>query len=252
MYSSETVRPAALDRAPPRRCVRRLLLAAALGFLCVPASSYAHHGRDFLLLQTADLPHGGQIYFVSRQDYVSEEEDEVEWEPTFLVGILDRLTFEAHGHVAREGDEPFTVESISPALHLRLSRHDAPWKIGVFAEYEISQVDDHDDRAEGRLSAVRNFAKGRFAANLVAEEEQADDASVEWGYVLGFRRAATGVLDWGLELEGSFEDGRGQELLLGLYHETSHRFTFNVGVGTGLGDNETDLSVRTALIWRAH
>ncbi len=72
---------------------------------------------------------------------------------------LDRLTFEVHGHVAKEGDESFTFESISPALHLRLSRADAPWKIGVFAEYEISQVDEHEDRAETRLSASRNFAR---------------------------------------------------------------------------------------------
>lgn len=252
MDLSESVCSPCASGAPRPRRATSWFLAAAACLLGAPSISYAHHGRDFLLLQTGELPHRGQLFLVSRQDYVTEEkEDGLEWEPAFLFGIADRLTFEAHAHVAKEGDESFTFESISPALHLRLSPAAAAWIVGLFAEYEISEVDEHEDRAEARLSLLRVFRKGRFAVNLIAEEEQEEGADLEWGYAVGWRRAASGAFSWGLELEGSFEEDRGEELLLGLYFEPSPRFTFNLGVGAGLGDNETDLSLRTALIWRA-
>lgn len=219
---------------------------AVLILLASPAS--AHHGRDFLLSQSAELPHPGDFFIVPRLDYVDAgEEGELEFEPALLWGGNDWIAFELHGHVGKVGGGSWEYESTAPAIHLRLTPEAARYRFGLSAEYELSHVDDHADNVEGRLVFARAFRRSLVAINLVANEEQDADAEWKWGYSAGFRRSMTEALAWGLEAQGSLEDSD-HEVLAGLYFEASHALTFNVGVGTGLGDSELDLSIRTALV----
>lgn len=220
---------------------------ALLLSLVSPAS--AHHGRDFLLSQSADLPHPGEFFIIPRLIYVDESEgDEFEFEPTFLLGGTDWIAFEVHGHVAKEGGESWEYESTAPAVHLRLTPAESNFRFGLTVEYEFSHDDHHADNVEGRLVVSKTFGKSLMALNVVAEKEQESGAELEWGYSVGFRRAATEALAWGSEAQGSFEESE-HEILVGLYFDASERLTLNVGVGTGLSDSEIDLSIRTALIW---
>lgn len=215
--------------------------------LASPAS--AHHGRDFLLSQSADLPHPGEFFISPRLDYVDGgEEDELEFEPTLLVGGTDWIAFEVHGHVAKEGSGSWEYESTAPAVHLKLTPAKSSYRLGLTLEYELSHDDHHADNVEGRLVISKTFRDSLIALNIVAEEEQESGAELEWGYSVGFRRAATEAMAWGLEAQGSLEESE-HEVLVGLYFDTSDRLTLNVGVGTGLSDSEIDLSIRTALIW---
>ena len=221
-----------------------------LFFLLAPGAAFAHHGRDFLLVQTAELPHKGEIYLVARQDYLDEgEEEEIELEPAVIFGLTGRLAFEVHSHVAREGDESFEYESTSPALHLRLSPLRSAWGLGLSAEYEIASGDE-EDHAEARLVLSRFVGGARVAFNLIAEEEQSSGAEVEWGYAVGFRARLGERSGWGLEARGGFESDAEAEALFGLYFEPSNRVTMQLGAGTALGDEGPDLSIRTALVFR--
>jgi hypothetical protein len=227
--------------------------ALAVGGLFVFAGmARAHHGRDFLLTQTAELPHAGQIFILSRQDWVDEgDESEIEWEPTFLFGVSGRFTVEVHSHVAREGSgESFEYESTAPALHLRLTPQDAAWGVALSAEYEIASLDDEADRAEAWLVASRRFGSSLVALNLGAEEEQEDEAEVEWGWAIGFRSPLSDKVDWGLEAAGGFEADSQREGLVGFFFEPGERWSLLVGAGTALGDEGPDLSVRTSFVWR--
>ncbi len=228
-----------------------MVALATLGFtLGLAAPAHAHHGRDFLLVQTAELPHGGDGYFIARQDYIETEKGhEIELEPTLFVGVTDRFALELHSHVAKEGDESFTYESTAPAFTVRLTPGHAEWGLGLSGEYEISHHDEHPDRAEGRLLASGRLGRGTLAVNLIAGREQESGADVEWAYAAGYRFPVSRRLAWGLEGEGGFQSGDTHELLLGIYAEPNARFTINAGVGTGVGGGESpDLTVRTAVV----
>lgn len=224
---------------------------AVTTFLAFANPAHGHHGRDFLLTQTAELPHAGQLFLLSRQDGVDEgDEEEIEFEPTLLYGVTNRFALEVHSHVAREGSESFEYESTSPALHVGLTSHDASWGLAASAEYEISSLGDHEDRAEARLIASRNFGSSLLAFNVIAEEEQEAEADVEWGWVVGYRRTASAAWSWGLEASGGFESDTEREGLVGLFFEPNDRWTLLLGAGTALGDDGPDVSIRTSLVWR--
>lgn len=239
----------------PRGALRAALrtVAATLFLLASPAvPARAHHGRDFLLAQTADLPHRRQLFLIARQDWNDEgEERELELEPTVLFGLVDRLTLELHAHIARPEGESFEHESTAPALHLRLTPPASAWGLALSAEYEVAQAEEDADRAEAALVLSRQQRALRWAVNLRAEEEQADEAEVEWGYAAGLRARVRQGVDWGLELAGGFSGDAEEEALVGLHFEPAERWTVQVGAGTGIGGEGPDWTLRTAVVWQA-
>lgn len=225
---------------------------ATLLTMTMPAPARAHHGRDFLLAQTADLPHAGQFFLVARQDRIDDgEEEEIEAEPTLLWGAMDRLMLELHAHVARPSGGSFDLEAVAPAVTWRLTPLANPWGLALSAEYEFSQSHEEADRVEARLALSRELATARWAFDLVTEEAQEDEADVEWGYAAGFRHRLRQGLDWGLEAAGGFESEAEDEALLGLYFDPAERWTVQLGAGTAISDEGPDLTLRTAVVWRA-
>ena len=268
--------------APRRRLAAFALTAIALA-VAVAAPARAHHGRDFLLAETAEIPHPAQGWAIARQDYVEQDDGsgELELEPSVLFGISRWLAFEVHGHAGRADGESVEYESTAPALHLRFARPDASWAVGLSGEYEFSHKSESPDSAAGILS-VSGLTRGtQWALNLTAAEQQESGADTEWGYALGVRHALTERLHWGLEARGTLEGTNGEgpeddhhdeepvepehdhtaesghghgelvghEVLAGLYFEASERLSLNLGLGTGV-DGGPDLTVRTALVWR--
>jgi hypothetical protein len=259
----------------PEGCFRRLwtLVAGVVVLVSLAAGPVqAHHGRDFLLSQTAELPHPGQLFLIPRQDYVEADEGEIEFEPTLLFGATERLALEVHGHVAKEGGGDFEYESTAPAFHLLLTTPHASWGLALSGEYEFSHVggeeahaeepeehgtDESDepahegvDRAEARLVFSIRRADRLVALNLIASEAQTSGADVEWAYSAGFRSDLREGVAWGIEAQGDLESDAAHEALVGLYFEPSQRWTVNAGVGTGIGDDAPDLTVRTAVVFR--
>lgn len=223
-------------------------LVCAMG--CGAPSAYAHHGRDFLFSQTADLPHSGEFYLLPRQDFIDGGDvEEIEFEPTILFGAVDWLALEVHAHIAKEGGDPLEHESTAGALHFRVTPPESRSRVGISAEYEFSNMAALKDRIELRLAASRTFSRSMLAFNVVADEERQDQEGAEWGYSVGFRMEISGRAAWGLEAQGILEEPE-HEVLVGLYFDPTSRFTVNVGAGAGLGDSEVDFSVRTALVWR--
>ena len=211
----------------------------------------AHHGRDFLLAQSASLPHSGELYFLPRADYIDRgEEDETEVEPSLLYGFTPRFAGELHVHVAREGNEDFEVESTAPALHFRFTDPKSPWGLGLSLEYEFSHHSEHPDVAEAALILSRDGAGTKLAFNILAEEEQESGSEVEWAYSFAVRRPVTSAFDLGVELLGDLEEPGDGEALLGIYLEPGSHITLNLGVGTGYGNAEIDLTVRVAMVFR--
>jgi hypothetical protein len=224
----------------------RIFTAILAAFACIN-TIYAHHGRDFLFLETAHLPEFGGLYGISRQDFVREDIDEFEFEPGLIYGAFDWLALEVHGHVEKVSGESFNYESTAPALHLRFTPRNSALALGASVEYEFAREGDDEDKIE--ISGVSAFEKEDWIIGFNLNYEKIIGEDEEWGYAAGVRRVIGDVLSIGVEVIGSFEDEESGEVLCGLYGDLSDRLTINAGIGTGF-NSEVDLTVRTALIWR--
>lgn len=224
------------------------MLAMCAMVACLsPGAAYAHHGLDFVTVQTAHLPRQGTGYAIARLDYISEELDEMEFEPALLFGATDWLAVELHAHYEKLEGESSNYESVAPALHFRLTPREQQLSLGVSVEYEIVDDSAEDDVVE--LTAILGYktAGWTFAANVM--NQKASSSSGEWGYAAGARHSFRQNHGFGLELTGSFEKDGSSELLVGYYGELSERFSINAGVGTGIDDGP-NWSARTAFIWQ--
>ena len=235
--------------APPclryvKPLMRGSLIVATTSAIAPPA--LAHHGIDFLVVQTAHLPERGTGYAMLRQDYLSEEQDVLELEPAVLFGATDWASVELHAHVEKPEGESADYESLSPAVQLRFTPRDQPLAVGLSAEYEVAQESDHEDALEMALLVSHESSKLIAAANILYERHQGEPS--EWGYAGGVRYAFGSKHGAGVELTGSFESGDSSEVMVGYYGTFSPTFTFNAGLG-GRVDGDEQV-VRTAFIWR--
>jgi len=229
------------------------LLALAAGFLS--PSLQAHHGLDFLDVQTSRILEQNDLYFAVRSDFIEEEhegETEREWEfePTLIYGVTDWLSAELHAHFEDErgdGESP-EHESTAPAVNIRFTPRDAALTLGLYLEYEIAAEDDDRDEAIYSLNFSYEAEHALFAANLGYEDEQGDGESGFHTYALGARTGGHAHA-WGVELQG-IESVGFQEAALGYYGEFTERFSFNAAVGFGINDSDTDYTVKTALIFK--
>lgn len=220
------------------------LIAAAI---FAPTLARAHHGLDFLLVQTAHLPERDTGYALARTDFISEAHDEVELEPAVLYGATDWMALELHAHYEKAEGESARYESVAPAVHLRFTPRAQAVAVGLSAEYEFAHDSAEDDAVE--LVGVVGYETATWMATANLLYERPAGSSGELSYAAGVRRGFTQRHALGLEVLGSLESNGSSEALLGYYGTLSESFSINVGVGTGI-DEGPDWAARTAFIWR--
>lgn len=223
-----------------------VLMAFVLGGLS--NTVWADHGRDFLLVQTARLGEAGNIIGIARQDYErANGSGGYAFEPLLSWTARDWLSLEISGDAEKEQGESFNYEATVPGLRLRFSPKGQPLVLGMAARYDIAADDEGTDAL--KLSGLGSYERGGwlFGANLQYEKPQ--DAEREWGYAAGVKRELRHHLGVGLEVAGTFEDRRGGEAVAGVFWEPMHDLQINAGIGTGF-NNDVDLTVKSALIWR--
>ncbi len=227
--------------------LNRFLVAYVIIATLMPVAASAHHGLDFVSVQTARLPEQGAGYAIGRFDYISEEVNEMEFEPALLYGATDWLTVELHAHFEKESGESAKYESLAPALHFRLTPREQPFSLGVSVEYEFARESTEDDVLELTAIFGYEFSEWMVTANVLLEDTSG--SSGEWGYAAGVRHAFSHDHAFGLELNGSLESNGSSEVLIGYYGELLNRFSVNAGIGAGI-DGGPDWTVRTAFIWQ--
>src|SRR5215470_2721279 len=80
--------------------------------LAIAAPAAAHHGKDFLLVESAELPHPRTMFFVSSERFSNSEFTS---EPSLLFGITENFAAEVHVHFTRDG-----YEAVAPTIHVGL------------------------------------------------------------------------------------------------------------------------------------
>ena len=214
-------------------------VSAACLLLCVIAlPARAHHGQDFLLVESPQVPHPGDAYLLANGAFALDDaQEQAGFEPALLVGVTPRIAFELHAHTEKLAGESWRYEATAPAIHVLLSdpeRHDG-LKVGLSAEYEIAREADAADNLELRLGVERAIGRMKWAGNLVYDREQRGEHG--FGTALGLRRQLDDRLALGLEAQGAFDHAEGRELLAGLYWEHQQRWALKFGLGAVRNDN---------------
>ena len=212
---------------------------ALLALALVPSLAVAHHGQDFLLLESPSVPHPGSIYFIANVEAVVDDdaEEQAAIEPALLFGVSPRIAFELHAHEEKIAGESWTYEATAPSIHVLFTdpaRHDG-LKIGMSAEYEIAAERDGADNAEMRLSVENGGEQDKWAGNLIASREQG--GSTDFGAAFGFRHELHPGLALGVEAQSSFQRVEGAQLVAGAYFENEQSWTIKLGLG---GQREAD------------
>lgn len=211
---------------------RRILCVSLWSFLMLlPLPAWAHHGKDFLLLESYELPHPRSLYFVA-SDTVFRDDGRAAWEgePSLLWGVRERLALELHAHFEREPGESIHYEALAPAIHFQLTdpRSSATWQFAIAAEYEFGRSRD-EDSLEARLIAMKHFGDAVLALNLTgAFPREGDDIA---GYAAGFHSNTEARWAWGVEAQGEFERGGTHEAIGALYAQITPTITIKAGAG---------------------
>ncbi len=225
-------------------------IVVACGFL-IAAPAWAHHGKDFLIVESYDVPHPGDTYLLASARYANAGEgDSWELEPALLIGAFPRVAAEVHAHFVQEEDaRSLKYEAVAPSLHVQLTDPAStfPIQIGVAVEYEIAS-DGAPDVFEGRFIVEKGFGDAKLSLNIVAEHAVGQDTEI--GYAAGVRANLSSMIAIGLEGEGSFETRGPDEALIGVYFEPAERFTLKLGAGTGFGSDSLDVAARIGGVYR--
>ena len=217
----------------PSMHLRLTLLALCL----LPGLALAHHGQDFLLVESPGIPHPGNAYFIGNSSFALTHADEqAEIEPALLVGVTHRVALELHGHTEKLAGENWRYEATAPAIHFLLSdpeRHDA-LKVGLSAEYEVAAEQGAPDNIEMRLSAEKGINRNKWGGNLIFNRQQ--HGKGEFGAALGLRHQFNDGFAAGVEAQGSFERAQGAEFLAAGYWEHEQSWGLKLGLGAQKDD----------------
>jgi hypothetical protein len=239
------------------RRVGALLLMGGLAALLSAGPASAHHGKDFLLAATDDLPLKGHIYaLLSVDDFIDRDEGKrgVEITPGVLFALGRRFSLEPHAHIAREEDGN-GYEYGATAIEARYAAGfigKSEWRWGGSLEYEHPRGEEHDN-LEARLLLVRNFSRRLVALNLVGERDLEEGGSTPFSIIAGALQPLSPTDNLGLEVDLPFPAADGVEVLPGIYHlfgGPTGRTSLKVGVGLFVSRDTTSGTFRTAFIQR--
>lgn len=208
---------------------RRALCGVLLFATTTPA--WAHHGQDFLLVESPTVPHPGDAYLLANLGVALADSDEqAGFEPALLVGIAPRFAFELHGHTEKLAGEPWRYEATAPSVHVLLTdpeRHDG-LQSGLSAEYEIAR-EGGGDTLEVRWSVQHAAPRYKAGANLVYRHEEGGTG--HFGAVIGTHWRVAPRVALGAEAQGDFDRAEGTEAIASAHWECDEAWSLKFGLG---------------------
>jgi hypothetical protein len=218
--------------------------------------AHAHHGKDFLLTATDDMPLLGHPYALLSVDDTLDRGGSrgVEITPGFLVGVSQRFSLEPHGHFARmdSGNGYRFAATAFGGLYRIGYLGSSQWRCGGSLEYEMPRGEEHDNM-QARLLLVRNFSQSLVALNLVADRDLQAGGRTPLSITAGVLRPLSATDNVGLEVSAPFPAADGVEVLPGLYHVfggPSGSISLKVGLGVFVSRTTTAGTFHTAFIQR--
>lgn len=211
----------------------KILASCAISLIAaLPAS--AHHGKDFLLLETDDMPLAGHVYALASLDTNVDNDGahSSEITPALLFSVGKNLTLEPHFHLHQEPGESFRFESTALDIRYRLgSIGRSQWRAAVSLGLEKPRDSEENTNAEGRLIFVRNFPTSLVAVNLIAGRELSSGAQYDYAVGAGIVFPQVNGDAISLETVARLPLCDGVEIVPGYSKKLSKTASAKIGVG---------------------
>ncbi len=121
-------------------------LFAAL-WLLLPFTTFAHHGRDFILIQDSTIPAQYSGVAIGGYEWTSDgDTNEFSSEPGFFVGLAPALAFGLSAGFSDEGNG-WHYTGVTPQFVLSILPPTGPmnFRAGLWSGYEFAETSDHVD-----------------------------------------------------------------------------------------------------------
>ena len=138
---------------------------------------FAHHGKDFIVTETTELPKAKSYWLILSGNFGAAEQlnskhTEFEFTPGILYGISNSFAFEAHPHLGKEENEDFAYEATGFQLRYNLPKLRSRFQIGLSSEYEIASKSGHENLLDLRLIIATETENYKIVLNGGIESEE--------------------------------------------------------------------------------
>jgi hypothetical protein len=256
----------------------------ALSLLALTSTTaFAHHGRDFILVEDYSCPCQGNAFFLGNFEWEKGNEgSEYGFSPSLMVGVLPQVSLSVETSFREEVGADWKYNSVTPSAHIQITPIDSksPVRFGFSAGYQFAEgadaepEEDHHEEAgndaeeevghhhhEG--ASIHNHDANALIARFVSEADigsckavlniinvTPENGSAAWGYAVGVRRNLSESVSIGVEALGDFKSDGWQEIGAATYLEPIHNVTLKLGLSFGLTEATPDFSLRTGFVYR--
>lgn len=203
-------------------------------FLATSVPACAHHGKDFLLLETDDMPLAGHVYALASLDTNIDKAGarSSEITPALLFSVGKNLTLEPHFHLHQEPGASFRFESTALDVRYRLGNlPGSQWRAAVSLGLEKPRDREENTNAEVRAIFVRTFPSSLLAVNLIAGHELSSGANYDFAVGAGIVRPQENGDAISLETVVRLPLRDGFEIVPGYSKKLGQTASFKIGVG---------------------
>lgn len=219
--------------------------------LSISSILFAHHGKDFAVTETTELPEAGSFWIISSFDFGSEEQlnsehSVFEFTPGILYGFTNSLAFEAHPHLSKEEREDISYEATGFQLRYNLPQFNNQFQVGLSSEYEISANSEHENLFDIRLIVASETKKYKIAVN--AGIETADETSFVTR--LGIGSDLNSHHSFGIELLSKVgNDVQSIDIIPSWTYTTRNDQALRLGLGLSTDEDRPFISFRSILVF---
>ncbi|MBV9867292.1 MAG: hypothetical protein JO316_18200 [Abitibacteriaceae bacterium] len=210
-------------------------LTIGLTLMLAAGPALAHHGKDFLLLETDDMPEPGTVYLLGSVDTNLDPDGtrSTEITPGLLFGN-NKWAFEPHFHLDSTKDEKLHYDATAMEVRYRIGNIGrSEWRAAVSGEVEVPRASDAHSDGLARLDFVRTYPNALVAINLLVGREFSHEARNDYSMGLGVLTPISNTARVGVEVLSRFPVRDGLEIVPGYYTQLgkSGAMGFKVGVG---------------------
>ena len=218
--------------------------------LIISSLVFAHHGKDFIVTETTELPKAKSFWLILSGDFGAAEQFNsklavFEFTPGILYGISNSFAIEAHPHLGKEENEDFSYEATGFQLRYNLPNLRSRFQIGLSSEYEIASKSGHKNLLDLRLIIATETENYKIVLNGGIESEEETSFVTRFGIVSNI----FGNQSFAVELLAKFGDDTNVDIIPSWTYKTNNDHTLRLGLGISADEERPFLSLRSILIF---